>query len=750
MEHKVLQNVSPSHCKYDYRNIPLDEKEKNRLNEINEYNLSNFNRNDRSLQSITDLAVAIGETKLCFVTIVERKFINFLCRTNSEWTGTERKTNSFCHMAIQNDFFFEVPNTLEDERFSENCFTKGPDPLMYYGGFPLKSPNGYIIGCLVLCDYQPRKMKPEQIKALETLSEQVVINLELRKKNFKLQQALERALAKDDYVCNMSHEIRTPLNLINGFADILEKSNLENTDRQAVDVIKTSSKFLLNLMNDILEMSKLQSGKLILNNLPFDLGLSLNYIKEITASKAMEKENEVKFCIDERIPKRIKGDRVRLNQILLSLIGNSIKFTEKGQIQINVDLIESDDDYLKFTIKDSGLGLSEEKLKFINDDLNFDISPKDIFARHERNGLGLKISKNLVELMGGKLRAESEEGKGSEFSFTIKFEKLTSDEEKIYDMNFSDKDIESFKNLKILFVEDNALNNILIKNIFKKREAQIEIVENGKLACELLSQKNSFNVIFMDINMPVMNGIQATLYIRKCLKLTIPIIGFTANNSAQEKEYCLQNGMNDYITKILVFNDFFKILHRVLNDVKNNEKMDKINFHEIKKNLAPEEIQHNGLFEADYSNPLSENEDSTCENSSNSNGDNFSEYYSEMRKEIRDFAFNPEKLDEFLEGDENMKKEFLSIFVKETSEELTILEQAFIERNEGNLKFYIHKMKTPLLMLGFENVLEELLKIREMSKKTETSIDKVLNAFSSLKYSFGRTLNHITEFIGGL
>jgi CheY-like chemotaxis protein len=356
-------------------------------------------------------------------------------------------------------------------------------------------------------------------------------------------------------------------------------------------------------------------------------------------------------------------------------------------------------------------------------------------------------------LMGGKLHVVNlEEGKGSEFSFLIKLERLSIDEDKIWELKFSDDNIEPFINLKILFVEDNPLNIILIKNIFKNQETQIEIVENGKLACELLTKKSDFNIIFMDINMPVMNGIQATLYIRKCLKLTIPIIGFTANNSVKEKEFCLENGMNDYITKILVFNDFFKILHRLLNELKKN---DKINLNEMRKNLSSENNNTNNnkntssVFEADYSNPLSDCEDSTTENSSKSNGDNICDI-SNIKRETQVFDFNPENMNEFCDGDNSVKKEILTVFVKETREELKILELAFQERNEGNLRFYIHKMKTPLLMLGFENILEELLKIREMSKKVDTSNTAVVKSFVKLKEAFERTLNCIIDYVEDL
>jgi signal transduction histidine kinase/DNA-binding response OmpR family regulator len=543
--------------------------EKKRLTDILQYQLSGNLNNDPELQSITSLAAYFCEAPISVVTLVGQEQIDFLASSGCPFNGT-CKENSFCSFAILQEGFFEVRDTYKDNRFTKNVFVDVPEnPVRYYGGWPITSPEGNRFGTLCVIDVKPRKLNPKQIDALKTLGNQVMKQLILKKQNKELLAAKLNAeklyKAKDEFLSNMSHELRTPLNAINGYAEIISKSSLNKEQNEAIEIIRNSSEILISLVNDILDYSKINSEKLKLETIPFELKKTVKLVYDLLHKKALQKNINFEMKFDKKIPTKLKGDKVRINQIIMNLAGNAIKFTEEGCVKIKVKLREETEKNVKldFSIRDSGIGIPEDKINTIFE--RFEQAEINTARKFGGTGLGLNISKNLVELHGGELKVKSKLKKGSVFYFTIVYDKLTKDDESL-EINLkkiSDKNISDINNLNVLVCEDNSVNIKLIKHLFHNKVTSLEIAENGKMAIDILKRK-TFDVILMDIHMPLMDGIETTKYIRKNMILNLPIIGFSANVSEKEREMCLKAGMNECINKSFVNHEIYETLYKVI------------------------------------------------------------------------------------------------------------------------------------------------------------------------------------------
>jgi len=372
---------------------------------------------------------------------------------------------------------------------------------------------------------------------------QLIEELKLAESN-----ALKSKNAKDHFVANMSHELRTPLNALIGFGNLLNKTDLNSRQREYADIIRSSGYNLLNIVNDVLDLSKIEAGKLRLVNKPFNINNVLADIERMFSASLAEKDLTYEWHIDKSIPANLKGDSERLKQILINLIGNAIKFTTIGGIQLNAGIVWEEEDSgtykLGFTIKDSGSGIPNEKLQSIFE--RFEQLEHVTIRQHGGTGLGLTIVRNLVERMGGAISVYSEVGVGSEFSFTCVFEKAES--ATVNDQGKKCFDAYSLSNLKILAAEDNRANQTLLKHMLGKYKADITIVENGREVIDLLKQ-NNYDLVLMDIQMPVMDGYTAIKHIREELRSDKTIIAMTAYVSEDEIQKCLTSGFNGYIAK---------------------------------------------------------------------------------------------------------------------------------------------------------------------------------------------------------
>jgi signal transduction histidine kinase/AmiR/NasT family two-component response regulator/predicted hydrocarbon binding protein/HPt (histidine-containing phosphotransfer) domain-containing protein len=368
--------------------------------------------------------------------------------------------------------------------------------------------------------------------------------------------AEESAQSKSDFIANMSHELRTPLGAILGFTDLLKKTEISPVQKDYIDAISNSGNSLLSIINDILDLSKLDAGRFIIEQVPFSVPELIHSVQVMFSTKAKEKSLKFKCTVDTAINYQVLGDPMRLTQILINLIGNAIKFTEQGGVYVSC--IEENDNHdnvdIRFTIKDTGIGISAEKKETIFE--RFTQAETHITRKYGGTGLGLAITKQLVALQGGQLTVTSEEGKGSEFSFVIPYSKSTMPTSV---NNGGAKDLSKhlkFRSIKrVLVIEDNLMNQKLTAIILQNNGFDAAIAENGRKAIDLLQQQQQhpqqpgYDLVLMDIQMPVMDGYRTTQIIRDELHIATPIIAMTAHALAGEKARCLQTGMNDYLSK---------------------------------------------------------------------------------------------------------------------------------------------------------------------------------------------------------
>lgn len=503
----------------------------------------------------------------------------------------------------------------------------------------------------------------------------------------KTQEALEKAkslaeelnIQKDHFIANISHEIRTPINAVLGFTDLLLDEETDTVKLNYLKSVRTSGDNLLYIINDILDLSKIEAGIFQIDKSPFNLYQTIENVFSILGLKAHQKKLFLGKSIAKNVPEYIIGDKNRLSQILINLLGNAIKFTHEGRVNLNVYL----EGYtiLRFEVSDTGIGIPENKLASIFE--RFSQAEEDTSRQFGGSGLGLNISKLLVEKQGGEIEVESSFGRGSKFSFTLPFEETT--EQKTNLKKPKRTATTSTQSAKILMCEDNEMNQNLMKAVFLKTNHTLDIANNGKEGLKLLGEKE-YDLILMDIQMPELDGNQTASIIRQELKLTIPIIAITAHSTIKEKERCLAIGMNDYISKPFNKTELF-------------EKIDYL------------------VFGKEENSSIVTDDNKAC-----ATGEVSMDYLNEMS------GNNPEFL-----------KEMIALFLRNTERELTELEEAIKAARYPEIKDVAHKMKTSLQMFQLYDAVTQVDFIEEEAFQG-ISLDKISSAFRSLKECLAETM----------
>lgn len=361
----------------------------------------------------------------------------------------------------------------------------------------------------------------------------------------KTKIAEEATKSKQQFLSNMSHEIRTPMNAIIGFTKVVLKTELSTKQREYLSAIKISGDALIVLINDILDLAKVNAGKMTFEQTAFKMQVSVSSMLHLFESKMKENNTELEKEYDYRIPEVLLGDAKRLHQIILNLMSNAVKFTSGGKISVRVYLLKEDEKNatIEFSISDTGIGIPKGKMSSIFE--NFQQAYTDTTKMYGGTGLGLAIVKQLVEAQGGSITVKSKINKGTTFSFIMSFRKTKERAEENQEETEFNSEI---KNIKVLVVEDVTLNQLLIKTFLDDFGFEHDIASNGRIAIEKLEVK-SYDVILMDLQMPEMNGFEATRYIREIMNSKIPIIALTADVTTMDLAKCKDAGMNDYLAK---------------------------------------------------------------------------------------------------------------------------------------------------------------------------------------------------------
>ena len=374
------------------------------------------------------------------------------------------------------------------------------------------------------------------------------------------EQSRLESKAKSEFLANMSHEIRTPMNGIIAITEQLLERATSEEDVEDLKIIQGCGETLVNIINDILDLSKIESGKLSLEMIPFNLLDSIKTISALLETPARNKDLDFFVEIDPNVPENIIGDPTRIKQVMLNLLGNAVKFTTKGFVKFEVRLIDhtQDDVLIKFAVKDSGIGIKNDKIEQIFD--AFSQADSSTTRKFGGTGLGLAISKNLVEMMNSRLKIVSIFGEGSTFYFHLPTKKVNIEE--------TIKGLETSKHLvhngNILVCEDNPINQKVVKKLFSSTEVNLTIAENGEEGLNLC-KSHKYDVIFMDMKMPIMGGIESTQLIRQeSRNRKTPIIALTANAMVEDKNACFDAGMNDFLSKPIKKDKLLSILNRWL------------------------------------------------------------------------------------------------------------------------------------------------------------------------------------------
>ena len=528
---------------------------------------------DPDFDELTRLAAQTCQVPIALISLIDRDRQWFKSNLGFPRTETPRE-NAFCAHAIAEPAgtVFTVPDAHDDARFQRNPFVLGDPHIRFYAGAPLVTHDGWVLGTLCVIDRQPRHLSPEQQRVLVSLSRHVVNAIECHRLVESRSQAVTdlelTRRAHGEFLAALTHEIRSPIKTVVGMTSLLRNSPLNAEQRACIDHLQHSGDHLLHLINDVLDFAKLETGRLTLDLGPCDLAKLVQGAVALVATRAREKQLAIAVAFAPGVPAVVEADTARLRQILGNLLSNSVKFTARGSISIQITAPPRTDGRLEisFCVRDTGIGIPPDRLNRLFQPF----TPGEAPAAGTPGGvgLGLSISKRLAELHGGRIWVESQPGSGSAFHFTLVTRPIAAlaaaEPARPAPPSEFDPTYAQRHPARILVAEDNPVNQKVLAHMLQKLGYAPEIVSDGRAAIAAVLQGN-FNLVLMDVEMPGVDGPEATRRIRAEVPTERQpvIVAVTAHALSGSREQLIAAGMDGYLSKPILLDALIRVLSRL-------------------------------------------------------------------------------------------------------------------------------------------------------------------------------------------
>ena len=535
---------------------PLPQNEDERLAELLSYDVLDTEA-EQLFDDLTALASQICETPIALISLIDPDRQWFKSRVGLDAEETSREI-AFCSHAILQEEVFEISNATIDPRFHDNPLVTGAPDIRFYAGAPLITPSGHAIGTLCAIDRKPKTLTEAQKASLQTLSKSVVAHLELKRKNRELERTSQ---FKSDFLSYVSHEIRTPLNAINTFSQLLEgeaqKLNLPSSFTTPLSHVSQSGERLLEIVNSVLDIKQIEAGKMRVMPRAVNTKDFFTHLFSLTKIRAEDSGIVFSTSIDDAVPDSLFFDDTKFGQVALNLLSNAIKFTNHGKsVKAQVKYKSGK---VIFNVIDQGIGMSDDDQKRLFTPFERMENARQISG----TGLGLNISKRLVELMDGSIKVSSKLNHGTRISVTLPADALSANQ-------FVEAQPRSFvaqvnidNSVNVLVVEDHYINQVVIQTLFEKLGVSLSVVSTGEEGVEY-AKSNPVDLVLMDLNLPGIQGDEATLKI-KGFKPNLPIVALTADVITQP-EHLREQGLDDVLTKPIESSELVRVLNHYLGE----------------------------------------------------------------------------------------------------------------------------------------------------------------------------------------